>query len=128
MLTPTSDFKKGNEIKEVSSRFFELLKPQKGLLINIFLASILITVFGLLGSFYLVLVQPLISITSIIIVFLDKKFYIINKVNFILDKKFKVTKRPQFYIILLNLGKNQDLSISKIILKKSGRSLKNGIF
>lgn len=39
------------------------------------------------------------SITSIIIIFLDKKFYIINKVNFRLDKKIKVTKKPQFYII-----------------------------
>lgn len=54
------------------------------------------------------------SITSIIIVFLDKKF--------------KVTKRPQFYIILLNLGKNQDLSISKIIFLKIRKKPKNGIF
>lgn len=52
ILTPTSDFKKGNEVKGVFTRFFELLKPQKGLLINIFLASILITVFGIIGSFY----------------------------------------------------------------------------
>lgn len=52
ILTPTSDFKKGNEVKGVFTRFFELLKPQKGLLINIFLASMLITVFGLVGSFY----------------------------------------------------------------------------
>lgn len=52
ILTPTSDFKKGNEVKGVFTRFFELLKPQKVLLINIFLASMLITVFGLVGSFY----------------------------------------------------------------------------
>ncbi|MGL5357934.1 MAG: peptidase domain-containing ABC transporter, partial [Metamycoplasmataceae bacterium] len=33
-------------------KFFELIKPQKGLLINIFLSSILITIFGIVGSFY----------------------------------------------------------------------------
>lgn len=52
IMTPTTQFKKGNEVKGVFSRFFDLLKPQKGLLINIALASILITVFGVIGSFY----------------------------------------------------------------------------
>lgn len=52
ILTPTLDFKKGNEVNGVFTRFFELLKLQKGLMLNIFLASILITVFGLVGSFY----------------------------------------------------------------------------
>lgn len=52
IMTPTTQFKKGNEVKGVFTRFFDLLKPQKGLLINIFLASILITAFGIIGSFY----------------------------------------------------------------------------
>ena len=51
-MTPTAEFKKGNEVKGVFTRFFDLLKPQKGLLFNIFLASLLITIFGILGSFY----------------------------------------------------------------------------
>lgn len=38
-------------------------------------------------------------ITSIIIIFLDKKFDIVNKVNFKLEKKFKITKKTQFYIV-----------------------------
>ena len=52
IMTPTAEFKKGNEVKGVFTRFFELLKPQKGLLFNIFLASLLITAFGIIGSFY----------------------------------------------------------------------------
>ncbi|HBI6984430.1 TPA: peptide cleavage/export ABC transporter, partial [Clostridium perfringens] len=52
IMTPTTEFKKGNEVKGVFTRFFDLLKPQKGLLFNIFLASLLITAFGIIGSFY----------------------------------------------------------------------------
>lgn len=52
LMTPTASFNKGNEVKGVFTRFFDLLKPQKGLLLNIFLASILVTAFGILGSFF----------------------------------------------------------------------------
>ena len=52
LLVPTSRFQKGNENKGVLSRFFSLMFPQKRLLINIFLSSLIITVFGILTSFY----------------------------------------------------------------------------
>ncbi|MGL5244875.1 MAG: cysteine peptidase family C39 domain-containing protein, partial [Sarcina sp.] len=52
IMTPTAEFKKGNEVKGVFSRFSSLIKPQKKILINIFLASILITILGIVGSFY----------------------------------------------------------------------------
>lgn len=52
MLVPTSRFQKGNENKGILSRFFSLMLPQKRLLINIFLSSLMITVFGILASFY----------------------------------------------------------------------------
>lgn len=52
LLVPNNTFKKGNEKKGSLSRFFSLLLPQKKLLINIFLASILITLFGIGASFY----------------------------------------------------------------------------
>lgn len=52
IMTPTTKFKKGDETRGVFFRFFDLIKPQKSLLINIFLSSILITIFGILGSFY----------------------------------------------------------------------------
>lgn len=52
LLVPTSKFQKGNENKGVLSRFFSLMFPQKRLLINIFLSSLIITIFGILTSFY----------------------------------------------------------------------------
>ncbi len=52
LMTPTAKFKKGNETKGLFQRFFGLLTPQKGLLINIFFASLVVTALGILGSFY----------------------------------------------------------------------------
>ncbi len=52
ILVPTSKFQKGNENKGVFSRFFSLILPQRRLLINIFLSSLMITLFGILASFY----------------------------------------------------------------------------
>ncbi|MBE6049151.1 MAG: peptidase domain-containing ABC transporter [Clostridium sp.] len=51
-LTPTAKFEKGDETKGLFKRFWGLIKVQKGLLVNIFIASILITVLGIGGSFY----------------------------------------------------------------------------
>ena len=52
LLAPTVEFKRGNETKGTFAKFFGLLVPQRKLLINIFLASIIITAFGILASFY----------------------------------------------------------------------------
>ncbi|QZY54911.1 peptidase domain-containing ABC transporter [Crassaminicella profunda] len=52
LMVPTSTFKKGNETKSIYKRFFCLIKPQRRLLFNIFLASIIYTVLGILGAFY----------------------------------------------------------------------------
>ncbi|MDQ0230735.1 peptidase domain-containing ABC transporter [Metabacillus malikii] len=52
LLVPSEEFVSRNETKSTVSRFIELLKPQKKLLTHIFLASLLYTVFGILGAFY----------------------------------------------------------------------------
>lgn len=52
LLVPNTTFKKGNQKKGSLSRFFGLLAPQKSLLLYIFLASLLITAFGIIASFY----------------------------------------------------------------------------
>jgi ATP-binding cassette subfamily B protein len=52
LMTPTNAFKKGKETKGLFERFFRLLIPQKKLLVNIFFASILYTIIGILGAFY----------------------------------------------------------------------------
>lgn len=50
---PTVEFKKStDETKGVFTRFFGLLKFQKKLLIHIFFSSLVITMLGILGSFY----------------------------------------------------------------------------
>ena len=51
-LAPTAKFEKGDETKGIFQRFWGLIKVQKGLLLNIFIASLLVTVLGIAGSFY----------------------------------------------------------------------------
>lgn len=52
IMTPTASFAKGDETKSIYKRFFHLVKPQRSLFINIFIASLLYTVLGILGAFY----------------------------------------------------------------------------
>lgn len=52
LMVPSVEFRKGDETKGIFSRFIGLLKPQKGLMLNIFFASIIYTILGILGSFY----------------------------------------------------------------------------
>lgn len=51
-MVPDVKFHKGNETKGTFTRFLYLLSPQKPLLANIFVASLLYTVLGILASFY----------------------------------------------------------------------------
>ncbi|MDO5518379.1 MAG: cysteine peptidase family C39 domain-containing protein, partial [Clostridium sp.] len=53
LLVPNQSFKKGKETKGLFERFFYLLLPQKGLLIQVFLASLIYTLLGILGAFYM---------------------------------------------------------------------------
>lgn len=52
VLVPTQSFERGNQNQGVLRRFFQLLIPQKVLLFNVFLASIIITILGIVASFY----------------------------------------------------------------------------
>lgn len=52
LMAPTVNFKKGNERQSTISKFFKLLLPQKKLLLTIFLASLIVTGFGIVASFY----------------------------------------------------------------------------
>lgn len=53
LMVPNQSFKKGNETKGLFERFFYLLIPQKALLLQVFLASLIYTVLGILGAFYM---------------------------------------------------------------------------
>lgn len=105
ILTPTSDFRKGNQVKGVFTRFFDLLKPQKGLLINIFLASILITVFGIIGSFYFKFLLDDIVPNNL------KQSLTIFSVGFIVLAIFKVIMEAFRTQLLIHLGQKLDIPL-----------------
>ena len=52
LLVPAQTFQKGKETKNIFERFWGLLLPQKRLVLDIFVASLVITVLGILGAFY----------------------------------------------------------------------------
>lgn len=52
IATPRNDFSSGNHTKNIYQRFFGLIKPYRSLLLNIFLVSLLYTLFGIFGAFY----------------------------------------------------------------------------
>ena len=52
LLVKNETFEKKNETKGIFSRFFHLLMPQKKLIFQIFLASLIYTVLGILAAFY----------------------------------------------------------------------------
>ncbi|ADL50586.1 peptidase domain-containing ABC transporter [Clostridium cellulovorans] len=52
LMVPSPKFEKGDETKGLFQRFWGLIRVQKNLLINIFIASMLITILGIVGSFY----------------------------------------------------------------------------
>jgi len=52
LMVPAPEFKKGAETKGLFERFWGLVKVQKNLLINVFISSLLITILGIIGSFY----------------------------------------------------------------------------
>jgi len=53
LLVPNNTFKKGKETKGLFERFFHLLLPQKGILVQVFIASLVYTILGILGAFYM---------------------------------------------------------------------------
>ncbi len=105
IMTPTVKFQKGNEIKGVFLRFFDLLKPQKSLLVNIFLSSILITIFGILGSFYFKLL-----IDDIVPNNLTKSLHILS-IGFMLLTIFKVITETFRTQLLIHLGQKLDIPL-----------------
>lgn len=51
-LAPTAKFEKGNETIGIFQRFWGLIKVQKGILLNVYISSLLVTALGIAGSFY----------------------------------------------------------------------------
>ncbi|MCL2249576.1 MAG: peptidase domain-containing ABC transporter [Oscillospiraceae bacterium] len=52
LVSPTHKVEKGNHTHNIYVQFFRLLKPQRGLLINIFFTSLIFTILGIGAAFY----------------------------------------------------------------------------
>jgi len=105
LMVPTAQFKKGNETKGIFSRFFGLLVPQKKLLINIFFASLIYTILGILGSFYFKFLMD-----DIIPYNLEKTLLVIS-IGVIILNIFKVLLNAFRTQLLLYLSQKLDISL-----------------
>ena len=105
LMVPDTSFEKGDETKGLFQRFFHLLKPQKRLIINIFLASILLTIFGILGSFYFKVL-----IDDILPAGLLKTLHILS-IGIILLNLFKVMLSAIRSHLLLYLSQKLDIAL-----------------
>ncbi len=105
LVTPTNDFKKGKETKGLFERFFHLLIPQKKLLINIFFASILYTIIGIIGAFYFKFL-----IDDVIPYGLEKNLHILSIAAIILVL-FKVILSAFRSYLLIYLSQKLDIDL-----------------
>ncbi|MDE5583612.1 MAG: peptidase domain-containing ABC transporter [Ruminococcus sp.] len=105
ILVPTAKFKKGNENQGTLSRFFSLMIPQKRLLINIFLSSLLITVFGILTSFYFRFIMDDIVPNS------TRKTLTALSVGIVVLYIFKAILEAFRYHLMLYLGQKLDIPL-----------------
>ena len=105
IMVPDNSFKKGDETKGLFQRFFCLLLPQKRLIGNVFLASVLYTVLGILGAFYF---KALID--DILTAGLLKTLHILS-IGVILLNLFKVILNAFRSHLLLYLSQKLDIAL-----------------
>lgn len=105
IMVPDQGFEKGDETQEIFQRFFHLLLPQKRILINVFFASLIITILGILGSFYFkVLIDDVLSAG------LEKTLHILS-IGIILLNLFKVLLSAIRAHLLLYLSQKLDIAL-----------------
>ena len=105
LLVPTSTFRKGDESQNIFSRFWGLLLPQKKLVFDIFLASILITILGIAGAFYFQII-----IDDILPADLSKTLHILS-VGIILLQVFSTLLTLLRSQLLLYLSQKLDIAL-----------------
>ncbi len=104
-MVPSESFKKGNETKGLFSRFFHLMIPQKKLIINVFLGSILLTLLGIMGSFYFKFI-----IDDILPYGLEKTLHILS-IGFVVLTIFKIVINAFRTQLLIYLGQKIDIPL-----------------
>ncbi|MFC4770317.1 peptidase domain-containing ABC transporter [Effusibacillus consociatus] len=105
LMVPAPKFQKDDETKGLFSRFFGLLLPHKRLLFGIFAASVLYTVFGILGAFYFKFL-----IDEILPYQLQKTLHIVS-IAVILLTVFKVILNAFRSHLLLYLSQKLDIAL-----------------
>lgn len=105
LMVPASNFKKGKETKNIFERFWHLLLPQKRLVFDVFLASILITVLGILGAFYFQII-----IDDVLTAGLKKTLHILS-IGVILLNLFSVFLSAIRTQLLLYLSQKLDIAL-----------------
>lgn len=105
LMVPDQNFEKGDDTQGLFQRFFHLLLPQKKLLLNVFVASLLITILGILGSFYYkVLIDDILSAGLV------KTLHILS-IGIILLNLFKVGLSAIRSHLLLYLSQKLDIAL-----------------
>ena len=105
LLVPAQTFKKGKETKNIFERFWGLLLPQKRLVMDIFLASLVITVLGILGAFYFQII-----IDDILPAGIVKTLHMLS-VGVILLKLFSVLLSVMRTQLLVYLSQKLDIAL-----------------
>lgn len=105
LMVPSQTFKKGKETKNIFERFWGLLMPQKRLVFDIFLASIVITVLGILGAFYFQII-----IDDILPAGIVKTLHLLS-IGVILLKLFSVIISVLWSQLLVYLSQKLDIAL-----------------
>lgn len=105
LMVPNNSFEKGNETKGLFLRFFYLLIPQKRLILHVFVASMIITILGILGSFYYkILIDDILSAGLL------KTLHVLS-IGIILLNLFKVLLAAFRSHLLLYLSQKLDIAL-----------------
>lgn len=105
LLVPSTRFKKGDETKGLFKRFFGLLVPQRRLILSVFLASLVYTILGILGSFYFKFIMDDILPNN-----LSKTLHVVS-IGIILLNLFKIVLNAFRAHLLLYLSQKLDISL-----------------
>ncbi len=105
LLVPAQTFKKGNETKSIFERFWGLLLPQKHLVFDIFVASLVVTILGILGAFYFQII-----IDDILTAGLVKTLHVLS-IGVIMLKLFSVLLSVMRTQLLVYLSQKLDIAL-----------------
>ena len=105
LLVPAQTFRTGEDTKSIFERFWGLLLPQKRLVLDIFAASLIITILGILGAFYFQLI-----IDDILPAGIEKTLTVLS-IGAILIKLFSVILSVLRTQLMLYLSQKLDIAL-----------------